>query len=119
MKLDFIEVSGFRGFRDKVRIEFGGGFTVISGRNGVGKSAICDAIEFALTGQIGKYTVESAAKENASDYYWWRGTGVRSFFTARQRYDLRFCQCRGTILARGCLRYSRKRTARKLNIAHW
>lgn len=75
MKLDFIEVSGFRGFRDKVRIEFGGGFTVISGRNGVGKSTICDAIEFALTGQIGKYAVESAAKENVSDYYWWRGTG--------------------------------------------
>ncbi|MEP4036316.1 AAA family ATPase [Pseudophaeobacter sp.] len=75
MKLDFIEVSGFRGFRDKVRIEFGGGFTVISGRNGVGKSTICDAIEFALTGQIGKYAVENAAKENVSDYYWWRGTG--------------------------------------------
>lgn len=75
MKLEFIEISGFRGFRDKVRIDFGGGFTVISGRNGVGKSTICDAIEFALTGQIGKYTVESAAKENVSDYYWWRGTG--------------------------------------------
>ena len=75
MKLEFIEISGFRGFRDKVRIDFGGGFTVISGRNGVGKSTICDAIEFALTGQIGKYTVESAAKENVSDYYWWRGAG--------------------------------------------
>ena len=35
MKLDFIEMCGFRGFREKVRIDFGGGFTVISGRNGL------------------------------------------------------------------------------------
>jgi predicted ATP-dependent endonuclease of OLD family len=38
MKLDFIEVCGFRGFRDKIRVDFGSGFTVLSGRNGVGKS---------------------------------------------------------------------------------
>lgn len=36
MRLDFIEVCGFRGFRDLVRISFGRGFTVITGRNGVG-----------------------------------------------------------------------------------
>ena len=75
MKLDFIEMCGFRGFREKVRIDFGGGFTVISGRNGVGKSTVCDAIEFGLTGQISKYAVESADRENVRDYYWWRGSG--------------------------------------------
>jgi hypothetical protein len=26
MKLDFIEVSGFRGFRDKLRVNLGAGF---------------------------------------------------------------------------------------------
>jgi chromosome segregation protein len=50
MRLDYVEVCGFRGFRDKVRIDFGGGFTVITGRNGVGKSTLCDAVEFAITG---------------------------------------------------------------------
>lgn len=76
MRLDYVEVCGFRGFRDKVRINFGGGFTVITGRNGVGKSTLCDAVEFAITGLIEKYTVEKAAKETLADYLWWRGAGV-------------------------------------------
>ncbi|OBR79249.1 MULTISPECIES: AAA family ATPase [Xanthomonas] len=76
MRLDFVEVCGFRGFRDLVRISFGRGFTVITGRNGVGKSTLCDAVEFAITGSIDKYVVEKAAKESLSDYLWWRGEGV-------------------------------------------
>ncbi len=76
MKLDYVEVCGFRGFRDKVRIDFGSGFTVITGRNGVGKSTLCDAVEFAITGLIEKYTVEKAAKESLADYLWWRGSGI-------------------------------------------
>ncbi len=76
MRLDFIEVCGFRGFRDLVRINFGRGFTVITGRNGVGKSTLCDAVEFAITGSIGKYAVEKAAKESLNDYLWWRGEGM-------------------------------------------
>jgi len=76
MRLDFIEVCGFRGFRDLARINFGRGFTVITGRNGVGKSTLCDAVEFAIIGSIGKYAVEKAAKESLSDYLWWRGEGV-------------------------------------------
>ena len=76
MRLDYVEIFGFRGFKDKVRIECGTGFTVISGRNGVGKSTIFDAIEFALTGSLNKYTVEKAALESLSDYLWWRGQGT-------------------------------------------
>ena len=76
MILDYVEVSGFRGFRDKIRIDFGTGFTVIGGRNGVGKSTLCDAVEFALTGSINKYTIEKAALEHFSDYIWWRGGGT-------------------------------------------
>jgi len=76
MRLDSIEICGFRGFRDLVQITFGRGFTVITGRNGVGKSTLCDAVEFAITGSISKYAVEKAAKESLSDYLWWRGEGV-------------------------------------------
>lgn len=75
MRIDFLELSGFRGFRDKVRVEFGRGFTIITGRNGVGKSTLCDAVEFAITGLIEKYAVEKSAKESLSDYLWWRGEG--------------------------------------------
>jgi chromosome segregation protein len=76
MKLSFIEVAGFRGFRDKLRVELDGAFAVICGRNGVGKSTLCDAIEFALTGAIDKYRVEKSAKESLADYLWWRGDGA-------------------------------------------
>ena len=75
MKLEFVEMWGFRGFRDKVCIEFGAGFTVVSGRNGVGKSTICDAVEFVLTGSIDKYRVEKSGSETLTDYVWWRGKG--------------------------------------------
>jgi len=34
----------------------------------VGKSTIFDAVEYALTGTIDKYTVEKAAQESLSDY---------------------------------------------------
>ncbi len=75
MKLDFVEVCGFRGFRDRLRVTFGSGFTVITGRNGVGKSTLFDAVEYALTGSIDKYAIEKAAQESLSDYLWWRGSG--------------------------------------------
>jgi chromosome segregation protein len=89
VKLDFVEVCGFRGFREKVRVNFGSGFTVITGRNGVGKSTLCDAVEFALTGSIDKYAVEKAAQESLNDYLWWRGDGKPSdhYVTASFKRD--------------------------------
>lgn len=89
MKLDFVEVCGFRGFREKVRVNFGSGFTVITGRNGVGKSTLCDAVEFALTGSIDKYAVEKVAQESLNDYLWWRGEGKPSdhYVTASFKRD--------------------------------
>jgi len=75
MKLAYAEMSGFRGFRQRARVEFGEGFTILCGRNGVGKSTLFDCIEFALTGTINKYEVEKAAKESLADYIWWRGAG--------------------------------------------
>lgn len=76
MKLASVEVCGFRGFRDRLHIDFGAGFTILTGRNGVGKSTLCDAVEFALTGKIDKYRVETSARESMSDYLWWRGDGT-------------------------------------------
>jgi chromosome segregation protein len=73
MNLSFIEVAGFRGFRSKLHFDLTGPFTVICGRNGTGKSTLCDAVEFGLTGAIDKYRVEKAARESSADYLWWRG----------------------------------------------
>lgn len=73
MRLAFVEAEGFRGFHDKVRIDFAPGFTVVTGRNGVGKSTIFDAVEFAITGTINKYKVDRSGTDKLEDYIWWRG----------------------------------------------
>ncbi len=73
MKLKFVEMSGFRGYCEPVRIDFGADATIIDGRNGVGKSTIFDAVEFALTGSIAKYQDAKANNETVDDYIWWLG----------------------------------------------
>ena len=73
MKLSFVEMSGFRGYRDRIRIDFGTDVTIIDGRNGVGKSTIFNAVEYALTGNIAKYLQAKVNQESAADYIWWLG----------------------------------------------
>jgi len=75
MKLEFVELSGFRGFRDKVRFELARGFTVLSGHNGTGKSTVLDAIDFALTGTINKFSVKAAKGGGLDEHIWWVGSG--------------------------------------------
>jgi len=75
VKLAFVELNGFRGYRKPVRIDFADRFTIIDGRNGVGKSTIFDAIEFALTGTLAKYDDAKASGETVADYLWWTGEG--------------------------------------------
>ena len=75
MRLTHVTVSGFRGYRDRVRINLAPGFTVIDGRNGVGKSTIFDAVEYALTGELTKYGEAKAAGQTVADYLRWRGAG--------------------------------------------
>lgn len=73
MKLSYVHLYGFRGYREPVRLEFSDSFTIIDGRNGVGKSTIFDAVEFALTGTISKYLDAKADGESVADYLWWAG----------------------------------------------
>jgi energy-coupling factor transporter ATP-binding protein EcfA2 len=75
MKLAYIDLCGFRGYRKPIKIEFADGFTIIDGRNGVGKSTIFDAVEFALTGSLSKYNDAKASGETVADYIWWTGNG--------------------------------------------
>jgi len=55
IKLETAHIEEVRGIR-KLDIDFQKGTFVISGRNGSGKSGVIDAIEFGLTGQIGRLT---------------------------------------------------------------
>ena len=74
MKLQFVEMTGFRGFRESVRFDFPEGFTVLSGRNGTGKSTVLDAIDYALTGTINKFSVREAKGGGLDDHIWWIGS---------------------------------------------
>ena len=73
MRLNYVEMAGFRSCREKLRIDFGSGLTVVTGRNGVGKSTIMDAVEFVLTGTISKYKVERAKGGGLAEHTWWIG----------------------------------------------
>ena len=73
MRLTYVQAEGFRGFRGRVRVDIPPGFAVIVGPNGVGKSSLCDAVEFALTGTIRGTSAHSERREHIEDYLWWRG----------------------------------------------
>ena len=73
MKLTYIQMRGFRGFRDLTRVDIPPGFAILFGPNGVGKSTLCDAVEFALTGRILGSSTHSEKGESIHDYLWWRG----------------------------------------------
>ncbi|MCP1913343.1 DNA repair exonuclease SbcCD ATPase subunit [Bradyrhizobium elkanii] len=76
MKIEFVEVSGFRGFKERTRFELPAGFAVLTGHNGAGKSTVLDAIDFALTGSINKYPVRTARGGGLDDHIWWVGSGT-------------------------------------------
>lgn len=76
MRLAFIEVAGFRGFKQKARFELPAGFAVLTGRNGAGKSTVLDAVDFALTGTINKYAVTGAKGGGLDEHIWWVGEGT-------------------------------------------
>lgn len=76
MKLQYVSMCGFRGFKELTSINLAPGFTVIVGPNGSGKSTICDAIEFALIGRIRSSSDHKEKGEGIHDYLWWRGAGT-------------------------------------------
>jgi chromosome segregation protein len=75
MKLTFIEMCGFRGFREKVRVEIPKGFLVVTGRNGSGKSTLLDAIDYVFTGTLNKFDVKGAKGGGLEEHIWWVGAG--------------------------------------------
>jgi len=71
LKIAFVELAGFRGFRDTTRVEFAPGFVVLTGRNGAGKSTVLDAIDFALSGSIEKFSGKHAKGGGLDKHIWW------------------------------------------------
>lgn len=74
MRISRISVAGFRGIRDHLDLSVDDGFMVMTGRNGSGKSTICDAVEYALTGTLSRFAGSTENQESIDDYVWWRDT---------------------------------------------
>src|ERR1700676_1414615 len=67
IKLESIHIEEVRGIR-KLDLEFGREKFAISGPNGSGKSGVIDAIEFGLTGQIGRLTGSGTGGLSVSEH---------------------------------------------------
>jgi chromosome segregation protein len=103
VRLAYVELCGFRGYRKRLRLDLASEFTIIDGRNGVGKSTIFDAVEYALTGHLSKYPGARADGETIADYLWWKGSGELpedryvevGFIDAEHAFSVRRSEFRG------------------------
>jgi ABC-type branched-subunit amino acid transport system ATPase component len=67
IQIESVDIREFRGIRD-LRLEMKRGSFVVSGPNGSGKSGVVDAIQFALTGKIGRLVGSGAGDLRLSDH---------------------------------------------------
>ena len=63
MRLNHIEISGFKSFPERSELAFDGGVTAIVGPNGCGKSNLIDAISWVL----GEQSARSLRGERMED----------------------------------------------------
>lgn len=66
-KIKTLIIEKFRGIKD-LKVEFNNSSWVIHGRNGSGKSGVIDAIEFGLSGVIGRLTGEGRGDVSVKDH---------------------------------------------------
>ena len=61
MRVESVEISGFRAFSGSVRFDLKGDIVLVVGVNGQGKTSIFDAIYWAITGAITRLQLPSSA----------------------------------------------------------
>ena len=52
--IESVEIENFRAYRERQRFDMASKVTVLYGPNGFGKTSFFDAVDFAITGQIGR-----------------------------------------------------------------
>ena len=84
MRLNHIEISGFKSFPERSELEFDGGVTAIVGPNGCGKSNLIDAISWVL----GEQSARSLRGERMEDVIFSGSDARRPTATAEVRLQL-------------------------------
>jgi DNA repair exonuclease SbcCD ATPase subunit len=79
MRIKKISIENFRCFR-QAEIDLSSDIVAIYGRNGVGKTSIFDAVEFALIGNIGRYNSLDAQTEYLRNVFVEKNAKVRIDF---------------------------------------
>ena len=68
------EVEGFRGFRDRQRIELDASVVILTGPNGTGKTSLFDALQWLLVGSLERLEPWRARKTTEHIANVFRGT---------------------------------------------
>ena len=84
MRLNHIEISGFKSFPERSELAFDGGVTAIVGPNGCGKSNLIDAISWVL----GEQSARSLRGDRMEDIIFSGSDGRRPTSTAEVRLQL-------------------------------
>lgn len=71
MLIDALRISAFRGIRTELPLDFSARLTLLHAPNGTGKTSVCDAVEWVLSGGVNR--LASALRESPTE-------GVRNFF---------------------------------------
>ena len=78
MLIDSLRISAFRGIATELPLDLTARLTLLHAPNGTGKTSICDAVQWVLTG--GVHRLSAALRESATD-------GLRNIFaTERQTW---------------------------------
>src|SRR6476469_4601066 len=91
MRLERLEISGFKSFSDRAELAFDQGVTAIVGPNGCGKSNVADAITWVL----GEQSAKSLRGEKMEDVIFNGGDARKPGATAEVRLRLSGLTSRG------------------------
>lgn len=76
-------IEGFRGIGGKLTLIIAPSVTVIYGKNGTGKTTICDAIEWSVTGKLKRLEKDADASSDE------QAGSIINFFSSEQRANVR------------------------------
>lgn len=66
-RIGSLQLQGFRVFGRPVRLNLDASLVVVYGRNGTGKTSLCEGLEWALTGDVARFRDQSADTADADE----------------------------------------------------